>query len=342
MAAIADVADFIHQIAEPEQPRAREMRTNRGKPGADRVIAELAARQHGVVARRQLFAAGLSRGAVDRRLATGRLHAPHPAVYAVGQPRIAGPGRLLAAVLACGDEALLSHRSAAALWELLPYAGSRVNVTAPSCGRRSLRGITLHRSRCLDSQCRAIPDGIPLTSVARTLLDLAGTVRLDQLERAFEQAERLRLVDLGALTRLCERSHGHHGLRRLLPLLAPAERPAPETRSELERRFLRLCEKSGLPGPAVNAEVAGHEVDALWRDRGLVVELDGYAYHRTRAAFERDRVRDADLQRAGLRVIRVTARRLNDDPVAVAETVRSLLEVLEPAPRSDVAEGRAP
>ena len=197
-------------------------------------------------------------------------------------------------------------------------------------------------SRCLDSESRAIRDGIPLTSVARTLLDLAGTVRLDQLERAFEQAERLRLVDLGALARLCERSHGHHGLRRLVPLLAPAERPAPETRSELERRFLRLCEESGLPGPAVNVEVAGHEVDALWRDRGLVVELDGYAYHRTRAAFERDRVRDADLQRAGLRVIRVTARRLNDDPVAVVETVRSLLEVSEPAPQSDVAEGRAP
>ena len=108
MPAIADMADFIHQIAEPKQPRQREMRVSRGKPGADRVIAELAARQHGVVARRQLFAVGLSRGAVDRRLASGRLHTLHQAVYAVGQPRIAGPGRLLAAVLACGDEALLS------------------------------------------------------------------------------------------------------------------------------------------------------------------------------------------------------------------------------------------
>jgi uncharacterized protein DUF559 len=335
MAAIADVADFIHQIAEPEQPRQREVRTSRGKSGADRVIAQLAARQHGVVARRQLFAVGLSRGAVDRRLAAGRLHALHPAVYAVGQPCVAGLGRLLAAVLACGEDALLSHRSAAAVWELLPYAGSRVNITAPSRGRRSLRGITLHRSRCLDPEDRAILDDIPLTSVARTLLDLAGTVRLDQLERAFEQADRLRLADLGALTRLCKRSKGHQGLRHLLPLLAPAERPAPETRSDLERRFLRLCEERGLPAPAVNVEVAGHEVDALWRDRGLVVELDGYAYHRTRAAFERDRVRDADLQRAGLRVIRVTARRLNDDPVAVGETVRSLLEVSEPVRQTD-------
>jgi hypothetical protein len=279
------------------------------------------------VARRQLVALGLRRGAIDRRLATGRLHFLYPAVYAVGQPRIAGPGRLLAAVLACGDQALLSHRSAAALWELLPYAGSRVHVTAARRGRRSLRGIRVHSIRRPHAENRAERDGIPLTSVARTLLDLAQTVRRNQLERAFEQAERLRLLDLAAVERLCERSNGHRGLRRLRPLVAEAERPIVETRSELERRFLRLCDDAGLPPAAVNVVVAGHEVDALWRGARLVVEVDGFEYHGTHAAFERDRARDADLQLAGFRVLRVTAQRLWREPQAIASTIGSLIGV---------------
>ena len=291
------------------------------------MIAELAATQHGVVARRQLFTVGLRRGAIDRRLATGRLHSLHPAVYAVGQPRIAGPGRLLAAVLACGDHALLSHRSAAALWELLPYAGSRVHVTAAHRGRRSLRGICVHSIRRPHVENRAARSGIPLTSVARTLLDLAQNVRQDQLERAFEQAERLRLLDLSAAVRLCERSNGHRGLTRLRPLVAQAGRPVAETRSELERRFLRLCDDNGLPPAAVNVVVAGHEVDALWRAARLVVEIDGFEYHGTRAAFERDRARDADLQLAGFRVLRVTSRRLSREPQAVASAIGSLIGV---------------
>jgi uncharacterized protein DUF559 len=295
--------------------------------GADQVIARLAARQHGVIARRQLFALGLRRGAIDRRLATGRLHFLHPAVYAVGQPHIAGRGRLLAAVLACGDEALLSHRSAAALWGLLPYAGSRVHVTAARRGRRSLRGICVHSIRRPHAENRAARSGIPLTSVARTLLDLAQNVRQDQLERAFEQAERLRLLDLAAVARLCERSNGHRGLTRLRPLLAQAGRPVAETRSELERRFLRLCDDAGLPPAAVNVVVAGHEVDALWRAARLVVEIDGFEYHGTRAAFERDRARDADLQLAGFRVLRVTAQRLSREPQAIASAIGSLIGV---------------
>ncbi len=291
------------------------------------MIAELAARQHGVVARRQLFAVGLSRGAIDRRLATGRLHFLHPAVYAVGQPRIAGLGHLLAAVLACGDEALLSHRSAAAVWGLLPYAGARVHVTAARRGRRSLRGICVHSIRRPHAENRAARSGIPLTSVARTLLDLAQNVRQDQLERAFEQAERLRLLDLAAVARLCERSNGHRGLTRLRPLVAQAWRPVAETRSELERRFLRLCDDAGLPPAAVNVVVAGHEVDALWRAARLVVEVDGFEYHGTRAAFERDPARDADLQLAGFRVLRVTAQRLSREPQAVASAIGSLIGV---------------
>ena len=318
------------------------MPTNRGKSGADQVIAELAAGQHGVVARRQLFAVGLSRGAVDRRLATGRLHTLHQAVYAVGQPRIAGPGRLLAAVLACGDHALLSHRSAAALWELLPYHGSRVNVTAPSCGRRSLRGITSIALAALigvprDSgrhpadqrraeRCSISPERSGWISSSGRSSRRSGCGWSTWARLRACASTRMAITDCGSW---CP----------CLPL--PSGRPLRPGRS-WNAGSCAYVRRAGCRARAVNVEVAGHEVDALWRDRGLVVELDGYAYHRTRAAFERDRVRDADLQRAGLRVIRVTARRLNDDPVAVAETVRSLLEVSESALHADVAEGRAP
>jgi hypothetical protein len=170
----------------------------------------------------------------------------------------------------------------------------------------------------------AVRDGIPVTSVARTLLDLSEVVDLRRLERAFEEAERLRLLDLRAIELTCERNPGRRGLRALRVLLGVL-RPAPHTRSELERRFLRFCRDTGLPPPAANVIVAGLEVDALWSERKLVVELDGYAVHHTRGAFERDRTRDATLQLAGYRVLRVTARRLAEEPRVLAETLRRLL-----------------
>jgi Transcriptional regulator, AbiEi antitoxin/Protein of unknown function (DUF559) len=291
-------------------------------PG-DRPIAELAARQHGVVARRQLIELGFGRGAIDRRRYAGRLHRVHRGVYAVGHPRLVGRGRWIAAVLACGSEALLSHRSAAALWGLRPNIGSVVDVTA---GRSHAgeRGIRVHRVRALDPEDRATRDGIPVTTVPRTLLDLGETVSPTQLQRAFEEAERLGLLDMRAIERLRDRSRGRRGLRSLLALLDAHRGPPPMTRSELERRFLDLCRDAGLPPPIVNATAAGMEVDMLWPRQRLVVELDGHAFHRTRAAFERDRVRDAALQRAGHRVLRVTDRRLSAEPAAVIETVESL------------------
>lgn len=167
-------------------------------------------------------------------------------------------------------------------------------------------------------------EGIPVTTVARTLLDLAEVVDMRRLERAFEEAERLRLLDLRVIERTCERNAGRRGLKPLRALLSDAQ-PVVDTRSELERRFLTFCRGAQLPPPAVNVIVAGFEVDALWPDRRLVVELDGYAFHRTRAAFERDRARDAALQLAGYRVLRLTARRLGEEPAAVAEAVRRLL-----------------
>jgi hypothetical protein len=184
----------------------------------------------------------------------------------------------------------------------------------------------VHRVRRLDPDDRTARDGIPVTTVARTLLDLAETLAPTQLQHSFEEAERLGLLDMRAIERLRDRSRGRRGLKPLAALVEAHCGPAPMTRSELERRFLDLCRDAGLPPPIANATVANMEVDMLWPRERLVVELDGHAYHSTRAAFERDRVRDGALQQAGYRILRLTDRRLAE-PAAVAETVQSLLDL---------------
>ena len=230
----------------------------------------------------------------------------------------------MAAALACGESALLSHASAAQLWGLLSSSTHRIDVTTgrPPEGHP---GIVLHRSRRIHAEDRASPEGIPVTSVARTLLDLAETVPRRRLDRALEQSERLGLFDLRAVERLIARSRGRHGLRPLTAALRDYRPPA-FTRSELERRFLQLCADAGLPRPAANLFIAGAEVDMSWPDHRLAVELDGHDSHRTRAAFERDRVRDAALQLAGYRVLRVTHRRLEAEPT---EVIGALLRLLD-------------
>jgi very-short-patch-repair endonuclease len=231
----------------------------------------------------------------------------------------------MAAVLACGEGALLSHRDAATLWRLLPTSSSNIHVAVPGRSRVGPPGILLHLPRRSAAEDRSIEDGIPVTSVARTLLDLAEVAPRRHLERALEQAERLELFDLRAVERLIDRSHGHHGLRALNASLRDY-RETPLTRSELERAFLELCEEAGLPRPQVNICIAGMEVDMVWPEHRLVVELDGHDFHRTRIAFERDRARDAILQVAGYRVLRITYRRLVRAPEGVVHAVRSLLD----------------
>ena len=230
----------------------------------------------------------------------------------------------MAAVLACGPGAALSHRDAAALWALRPNNRAAIEVTVVGGHRPGQRGITIHRTRALHEDERTVVDGIPVTTVARTLLDLAEVVDRRQVERAFEEAERRRLFDLRALETLARRHHGRRGLGVINELLAEATQP-PATRSELERRFLDLCREAGLPQPQVNTLVAGFEVDMAWPEARLVVELDGHEFHRTRAAFERDRARDAALQVAGHRVLRVTDRRLTRERGAVVDAVRALI-----------------
>jgi Transcriptional regulator, AbiEi antitoxin/Protein of unknown function (DUF559) len=284
---------------------------------------ELATRQYGVVSRRQLLALGLGPGAIDSRLRSGRLHRLHRGVYAVGHSRLSKRGIWLAAVLAYGEGALLSHESAAALWGLIDPPLVPVDVTATH-GRPGRKGIRLHRANVHPRE-RSARHGIPVTSVAQALLDMAALAPERRLSRAYEEADRLNLLRPGALEQVCRHGVGRRGLGAIQRLIVDAEERGGATRSSLEDMFVALCRKWGLPVPAVNAPLLGFEIDALWVQQRLVAELDGFAYHRHRAAFERDRARDATLQAAGYRVVRFTYRRLEREPGAVARELRALL-----------------
>jgi very-short-patch-repair endonuclease len=287
-------------------------------------LAEL---QHGVVGQRQLEALGFTRRAIERRLDSWRLRMVHGGVYAVGHSKLSRHGRWMAAVLAYGNDALLSHRSAAALWGFARPRAHAIDVTA-TVGRQGVlrrKGIWIHRCR-LHPEDRTARDGIPVTTVARTLFDLAEVVDFRRLEWTWEEADRLGLLELRAVERVCERGYGRRALRPIRRLLAEARAPA-AVRSPLEEVFAAFCREHRLPPPATNVLVLGHEVDVLWPAQRLIVELDGFAYHRHRAAFERDRARDATLQAAGYRVIRLTHRRLNDDAESVAHEIRTCLSL---------------
>lgn len=263
----------------------------------DARIAVVAARQHGVVTTGQLAAAGLARRAVDHRVAHGLLVRRHRGVYQVG-PIAAPLSREMAAVLACGAKAALSHHSAAAVWGF-GKPDLVVHVTVEGDTGRSRRGIRVHQTVSLDA---VVHHGLPLTTPARTLKDLARHLPSHQLDRAREQAH-------------------------ILGLVIPDGAPDPEfTRSEAERRLKGLCRAAGLPAPRMNARVAGYEVDALWPAQRLIVEIDGWRYHGTRQAFERDRRKDVALTAAGYRVVRITWRRLRHEPYAVAAELAVLLD----------------
>jgi hypothetical protein len=279
------------------------MRDSNRTPGV--VVAELAIRQHGVVSAGQLRRLGLDANAVGRRVTGGHLYRLHQGVYAVGRPAISWRGSYLAAVLACGSGAVLSHWSAARVLGLTER--SRVTVTIPHT-RAGPTGIEVHRSRMLTPLDVTKLDGIPVTSVARTLLDLAAVATQRELARLVDRAERLRVFDLSAVDEALSRARGRRGAPALRNAVA-SWRPR-FTRTELEDRFADLVEASGLPHPQINAFADGerlrHEVDAVWFSQRLAVELDSFEYHRTRQDRERDAEKTADLELAGYRVMRLT------------------------------------
>jgi very-short-patch-repair endonuclease len=286
--------------------------------------AALARRQFGVVTRAQLLAAGMSASAIDRRQADRRLQRLHQGVFAVGHQILEEEGFWLAAVLACGEGAVLSHRSAAAAWQLRAARLWRVDVTSRSDRGRGQPGIHAHRCRLTPADVTT-HRGVPITTPARTLLDLAEVVTRRDLDRALEEALRLRLVDHDSLARTIARAGGRRGLKRLRAALEALEPLTLRSRSELERRMLALVKGRGLPKPLVNAPLLGYKVDLLWPAHRLVVELDGYEYHHTPQAFDRDRRRDGDLQRAGYRVQRFSFNQVDRDPEWVAACLKTLL-----------------
>jgi uncharacterized protein DUF559 len=233
-------------------------------------------------------------------------------------------------VLACGTDAVLSHQSAAALWDLRPTSRNAIDVTAGVLHRHP--GIDSHRSRCLEPRHRTEHRGIPCTTPARTLVDLAAVLDRAGIERAWHRAEMLDLLDVRAVEHALDNGRGRRGAARVRALLAE-QTPDHVTRSELEDRLLALCRDAGIPPPATNIPVeangATYEVDFFWPDQRLVIETDGWTPHRTREAFETDRRRDADLLVAGLRVARVTWRQLTRDPDRVESMLVSLLQARE-------------
>jgi very-short-patch-repair endonuclease len=299
-----------------------EMDTKVAPPPLDARLAALAARQHGVVSLAQLLELGLGLKGIAERVRTGRLHRIHRGVYALSPARLRTEGYWLAAVLACGPGAVLSHASAASLWELRPSSAATIDVTVPArSGRKKRRGIRVHRSGRLRREEAVVRDGIPVTTVARTLLDLADVLPTQALKRAIDESEYRGRFDLTSLIAVVENNPGRRGAK----VLALARQPPQRTRSDLEQDFLAFCRRHRLPRPTVGAAIAGYEADFVWPEARLIVETDGLAAHRTRRAFEDDRTRDRRTLRAGYHTIRLTAYAMRDHAHEVARDLRALL-----------------
>lgn len=295
------------------------MKSVTGARDAEQRVWAIAAGQYGLVTRAQMIRAGIGPDGVRRRVRCGRLRPLHRGVYAVG-PVLHPRAREMAALLACGEGAVISHRSAAALWELCPAREGEVHVTTPDAQRGHRPGIRPYRTGRLLPDEHTSLDGIPVTSPARTLLDLASQARGRELERAAARALRSGLVDHKAMTDQLRRHPRRAGAGMLRALLAAGTDPA-LTRSKAEELFLDLIRRGRLEPPEVNATITGMEVDFLWRGRGFAVEVDGFTFHSTRARFESDRERDVALAVEGVQVIRITWRQLVSEPEAVLARV---------------------
>jgi very-short-patch-repair endonuclease len=291
-------------------------------PTRDAKLAVLAAKQHGVVAYRQLIAIGFMRGAIQHRLLTKRLHGMYKGVYSVGYPAETAEAWEMAAVLACGRGAVVSHWTAVSRWELLRPTRGYVHVSVPS--DRRVKGIRIHHVKLHRSDYTK-RNGIPITTVPRTLLDLAAVAPLSQLRRATNEAARRGKLNRQAIRDLLDRNPRRTGTKALTAVIAAVDPQTRRSRSDLETAFLALCRKYSIPTPVVNTTVAGLEVDMHWPGTRLIVELDSYRYHRAPAEFDDDRRRDARLKVAGYEVLRISDQWLNTDPRGVAETVYSLV-----------------
>jgi hypothetical protein len=296
-----------------------------------REVALLAAAQHGVVSLGQLTGLGYSPDEVQSWVTRGVLHRLHRGVFAMGHPGVSSHGLCLAGVLARGPDALLSFRSAGWLWGLLPRLEHPIEVSVSWRGR-GRSALHLHHCPALRDEDATSHEGIPVTAVPRTLLDIASATSLRQLGNAVERAERLDLLDLSQVDDLLATVRGHRGRGKLKRALSIYRDPA-FSRSGGELRLLQLLAEAGIPRPAVNTFVEGYEIDMYWERERFAVELDGWDTHRTRTAFETDRKRQEDLKLANIEMVRITGRRLAREPDEVAQRLNTLLQRRRREPR---------
>jgi len=289
----------------------------------DRAIAALARTQHGYITRWQLLDIGVGPDEIKYRIKTGSLIPAYRGVYAVGHLPLGMEARAHAAVLACGTGAILSHGSAAALWKYTKDWSMPLEVIA-KCDRRR-QGICVRRATTLTRRDITRQLGVPVTSPARTVFDMTPRLRTDAALRRFVNDARLTYTfHLGDLAELLDRHPRHPTAKRLEPFLHPRE--SGPTRSEFEDAFIEFARRYGLPAPVTNTHLRGHEIDALFPNERVIVELDGAEFHLDRDAFESDRDRDADLLAAGYVTVRITWERLTQQPAREAARLKTILD----------------
>ena len=315
------------------------MRPETAPAERERQIAALASCQHGLITLEQLRRCGFDASAIARRVRAGRLHRVHVGVYAVGHQALTPASRRLAAVLSCGPGALLSHVSAAAASALRIADGRDVHVSVPRERRCSPRdGVRIHRVRRLPDDDRVVRDGIPMTSVARTLVDLGDVLPARRVRSAFVHAEQLRVLDMRALDAVLVDARGRRGASVMREVLRGYDPRWQQTASELELAMLDVIAAHGLPRPEVNAWIEDrHLADFLWREQRLIVETDGAQTHATPAGMRRDAGRDLDLARRGYRTLRCSSSDVRDRPAVIVRRIRAAL-----ADRFRTAAGRRP
>jgi very-short-patch-repair endonuclease len=290
-------------------------------------VWELARRQHGVITRAQLLEVGYTRHAISHRIARGRLHILHRGIFTVGRAEVDQLGLWMAAVLACGTTAVLSHQSAAELWEIRPRQGRRPEVSLPLGDQHRPPGVVVHRRGVLRESDRAVRWGIPVTGPACTLVDLAARLPAAALERAVNEADKRDLIDPENLRSSIQDMTWRNGVAPLRRLLD--RRTFVLTDSDLERRFLAIARAADLPLPKTGMVVNGFRVDFFWPEFALVVETDGLRYHRTAAQQGRDRYRDQVHTAAGLTTLRFTHAQVRYEVEYVAETLRRTVDLLK-------------
>ena len=287
----------------------------------DRLIAALAAKQFGYVSREQLFGLGLSRRAIEHRIAIGLLIPVYRGVYAVGHVNVTPLGRATAAVLACGNGAALSHGSAATLWGFNKYWEPPFEVIAPTM--RKHKGIRVHRSRTLTPGDITWQLGVHTTTAERTALDIAPRLTDQGLRRVVNDARRAGWLHLNDLADVLSRNPNHPGTKRLRRFV---ENPANPTDSPLEDDFVEFAKRYGLPAPVTNTRLFGYQVDLLYPAERVIIEIDGYSFHSDRESFESDRNRDADMLAHDHVTVRVTKRRMKQSPEREARRLNKILE----------------